>query len=97
MATIEEELKLAKQAKVVIERKPRTETIEVLHKAIQMATAQMTTMSSAGRLNDARHKLGIVLPPVIKELEQGEPSQDKIDKAKAAIDVWIKELVAAKP
>ena len=92
MATIEEELKLARQAKAVIERKSRTETIEVLRKANQMATAQMTTFSSEGPLNDARHKLGLTLPPVIRALEQGQPSQDKIDKAKSAIEDWMRLL-----
>src|SRR5262249_35669436 len=82
MATLEEELKLAKQAKVVIERKSRTETVEVLRKANQMAAAQMTTFSSEGPLNDARHKLGLALPLVIRALEEGQSSQDKIDKAK---------------
>ena len=48
MAMIEEELKLAKQAKAAIERKHRTETIEVLRKANRMAAAQMTTFSSEG-------------------------------------------------
>jgi hypothetical protein len=41
MATIEEELALARQAKAVIEGKPRKETIEVLRKANRMATGQM--------------------------------------------------------
>jgi hypothetical protein len=92
MATIEEELALAKQAKVVIERKSRTETIEVLRKANQMAAAQMTTFSSAGPLNDARHRLGLALPPVIRALEEDQPSQDKIDKAKDAIEDWMRLL-----
>ena len=96
MAMIEEELKLAKQAKAAIGRKHRTETIEVLRKANRMAAAQMTTFSSEGRLNDARHKLGLVLPPAIRALED-RASVDKIEKAKASIDVWIKELEAAKP
>jgi len=92
MATIEEELALARQAKVVIDRKPRGETIEVLRKASHMATAQMTTFSSAGPLNDARHKLGLALPPVIRALQQGKPNQDKKDRVKSAIDAWITEL-----
>ena len=92
MATIEEELALAKQAKAVIEAKPRNETIEVLRKANQMAAAQMTTFSSAGPLNDARHKLGLALPPIIRALEQGQPNQDKIDKAKSAIEDWMRLL-----
>ena len=96
MVGIEEELALAKQAKAAIGRKPRTETIEVLRKANRMAAAQMTSFSSEGRLNDARHKLGLVLPPAIRAFE-GQASVDKIEKAKAAIDAWIKELEAAKP
>ena len=93
---IEEELKLAKQAKAAIERKHRPETIEVLRKANQMAAGQMTTFASEGRLNDARHKLGLVLPSAIRALE-GRASEDRIEKAKGAIDAWIKELEAAKP
>ena len=96
MAMIEEELKLAKQAKAAIERKHRTETIEVLRKANRMAAAQMATFASEGRLNNARHKLGLVLPPAIRAFE-GQASEDKIEKAKASIDAWIKELEAAKP
>jgi hypothetical protein len=63
MATIEEELALAKQAKVMIEGKPRKETIEVLRKANQMAAAQMS-----------------------------QRRQDKIDKAKSAIECWMRLL-----
>ena len=96
MAMIEEELKLAKQAKAAVGRKHRTETIEVLRKANRMAAAQMTTFSSEGRLNNARHKLGLVLPPAIRALED-RASEDRIEKAKGAIHAWIKELEAAKP
>jgi hypothetical protein len=88
----EEELKLAKQAKVIIEAKPRKETIEVLRKANVMAAKQMTTFSSAGPLNDARHKVGLALPPLIKALEEGQSTEAKIDKAKDAVDAWIKQL-----
>ena len=88
----EEELKLAKQAKVVIEAKPRKETIEVLRKANDMVAKQMTTFSSAGPLNDTRHKVGIALPPLIKALEEGQSTENKIDKAKDAVDAWIKHL-----
>jgi hypothetical protein len=41
MASIKEELKIARQAKAAI-AKPRKETVEVLRKANQMATAQMS-------------------------------------------------------
>jgi hypothetical protein len=48
---------------------------------------KMTTLSSAGPLNDARHKLGLALPPVIRALEQGKPSQGKIDNVKGTIEI----------
>jgi hypothetical protein len=38
----------------------------------------------------------IMLPPAIRALD-GQASEDRIEKAKAAIDDWIKELEAAKP
>jgi hypothetical protein len=82
MATIEEELALAKQAKAVIEAKPRNETIEVLRKANQMAAAQMTTFSSAGPLNDARHKLGLALPPVIRALSKANQAKTRSTRPK---------------
>jgi hypothetical protein len=88
----EEELKIAKQAKVVIEAKPRKETIEILRKANVMAAKHMTTSSSAGPLNDARHKIGLALPPLIKALEEGQSTEEKINRAKEAIDTWIKHL-----
>jgi hypothetical protein len=53
----------------------------------------MTANSSA--LNDARHKLGLALPPVIQGLEQDQPNQGKIDKAKSVIEAWVKELTAS--
>ena len=81
MFSIEEELRLARQATAAVEGKRRKETIEVLRKANLMATAQMTTFSSAGPLNDARHRLGLALPPLIRALERGQSGQDKIDKA----------------
>ena len=53
---------------------------------------RMTTFSSASPLNDARHKIGIALPPLIKALEQGQSTEGKIDKAEDAVDAWIKHL-----
>jgi hypothetical protein len=63
-----------------------------LRKANVMAAKQMTTFSSAGPLNDARHKVGLVLPPLIKALEEGQSTENRIDKAKDAVDAWIKQL-----
>jgi hypothetical protein len=39
-------------------------------------------------LNEARANVGIALSILI----HGMPTQEKIDKAKFAIDVWIREL-----
>ena len=82
MASIEEELALVKQAKAAIEN-PSKDTVEDLRKAIHMARTQATVFSSA--LNEARHN-------VVVALIEGQPNQEKISKAKSAIDAWIKEL-----
>jgi hypothetical protein len=50
-----------------------------------MARTQATVFSSAGSLNEARHN-------VVVALIEGQPNQEKISKAKSAIDAWIKEL-----
>jgi hypothetical protein len=92
MASIEQERKLARQAKAAIEAKPRKETVEVLRKANQMATAQMRPFSTAIPLNDARHSVGLALPPLIKAFEKGQSTDNKLDKAKNAIEGWIKHL-----
>jgi hypothetical protein len=92
MASIEQERKLARQAKAAIEAKSRKETVEVLRKANQMATAQMRPFSTAVPLNDARHRIGLALPPLIKALEKGQSTDNKLGKAKSAIEEWINRL-----
>jgi len=42
-------------------------------------------------VNEARGKVGLAL----SNLMHGLPSQDKIDKAKRAIEAWINELEAS--
>jgi hypothetical protein len=84
MVSIEEELALAKQAKAAIEGKLTTEAIEVLRKAYLTATGQPDFSS----LRDVRHNVGVALPPVTV----GQPNQEKIDKAKAAVGAWIRAL-----
>ena len=44
-------------------------------------------------LDEARADVGIAL----SNLMQGLPTPEKVDKAKSAMDAWIKELEAAKP
>jgi hypothetical protein len=48
---------------------------------------------SGGTLNEARDNVGIALSNLI----HSQPTQEKIDKAKSAIQTWIQELEAAKP
>src|SRR5262252_8002816 len=50
-------------------------------------------MSSGGTLNEARANVGVALSNLI----HSQPTQEKIDKAKSAIQAWIQELEAAKP
>jgi hypothetical protein len=89
MATLKEELALAKQAKAAIEGKLTNEAVEVFRKAYHMAVTQ-PALSSEGSLTDARHKVALALPKVTGAL--GQPSQDQIDDAKSAIELWIEEL-----
>ena len=85
MASTEEELALAKQEKAAIEGKLTTEAIEVLRKAYRMAAMQP---AFAGAVRDARHNVGLALPPVTG----GQPNQEEIDNAKLAIDDWLEAL-----
>jgi hypothetical protein len=43
-------------------------------------------------LVDARNNAGIALSELIHSLEKRFPPQEKIDKAKQAVDVWIEAL-----
>ena len=82
MASTEEELALAKQAKAAIEGKLTTEAIEVLRKAYRMAAMQP---AFAGALRDARHNGGLAVTG-------GQANQEEIDNAKLAIDDWLEAL-----
>jgi hypothetical protein len=92
MASIEEELALAKQAKAAIEGTLTNEAVEVFRKSYHMAVTQ-PAFSSEEPLRDARHKVGLALPKITGAL--GQPSQDDIDDAKSAIELWIEELEAS--
>jgi hypothetical protein len=90
----EEELEAAKAAKRAIDDLLRATAKSV--SAATIRTARQTAilnLSSGGRLNHARTKVGIAL----SNLMHGIPTDEKIDEAKRAIDDWIKELEAAKP
>jgi hypothetical protein len=90
VAGLEEELALAKQAKVAIEELE----VEVLRKAYLTARATQPT----GSLTNARHNEVFALTNVFKPLDLSESFEEEyINDAKAAIDAWIRELEAAKP
>ena len=92
MVHINEELKAAKAAKAAINdllrATPKSAVLATLGKA---NNAAILNLSSGGALNEARAKVGIALSNVI----HGMPTQEKIDKAKSAIEAWIRELEAS--
>ena len=94
MVKINEELEAAKAAKAAIEwlltTSPKSSSLATLKIAIHAA---ILNLSSGGPLNEARSKVGIALSSVL----DSQPTPEKINKAKLAIDVWIRELEATKP
>jgi dihydroxyacetone kinase-like predicted kinase len=92
MVSINEELKAAKAAKAAIDflltATPKPAVLATLNKA---KYAAVLNLSSGGFLNEARGNVGIALSNVI----HGIPTQEKIDKAKRAIETWIRELEAS--
>ena len=92
IVSINEELKAAKAAKAAIKAtstSPKSAVLATLNKANHAA---ILNLSNGGALNEARGNVGIALSSVLHSL----PTQEKIDKAKSAIEAWIKELEAAK-
>jgi hypothetical protein len=97
MLSIDEELTAAEGAKAAIDTLTlsttgalSTPTIIVLREAVRAATP-MSILSSQGPLNEARYELVVALSDVI----HGPPTQQKIDKAKGAIEHWINRLRTA--
>jgi hypothetical protein len=90
MVHINEDLEAAKAAKAAIDwqlltTSPKSAALATLKKANHAA---ILNLSSGRVLNEARSKVGIA----VSNLLHGLPTQEKIDKAKFAIDVWIREL-----
>jgi hypothetical protein len=84
---VNEELKAAKAAKaainVLLARK--SEGLTTLKHAYRVA---VLNLESGGLLNEARGIVGIA----ISNLMHGMPTEEKINKAKSAIDTWIANL-----
>jgi hypothetical protein len=94
MVDINEELKAAKAVKAAIDAllttSPKSAALATLKKANHAAILNLSSGGPSNQrvLNEARSKVGIAL----SNLLHGLPTQEKIDKAKFAIDVWIMEL-----
>ena len=91
MVSVDEELKAAKAAKAAIDAllitTRKSEVLATLSKAKRCA---VLNLSSGGNLNEARANVGIALSGVM----HSRPTQEKIDKTRAAINDWIRELAA---
>ena len=89
MVSINEELAAAKAAKAAINTiltaARKSEVLTTLKNAYRVA---VLNLSSGGLLNEARGIVGITLSNVT----HGMPTEEKINKAKSAIDTWINNL-----
>jgi hypothetical protein len=89
VVSINEELKAAKAAKAAINTiltaTPKSEALATLKNAYRVA---VLNLSSGGLLNEARGIVGIAL----SNLMHGMPTEEKVNKAKSAIDTWIANL-----
>jgi hypothetical protein len=91
MVGADEELKAAKAAKAAIDALlPTARKSEVLATLMKARGTAVLNLSSGGTLNEARANVGIALSSVLRS----RPTQEKIDKTKAAINDWIRELEA---
>jgi len=95
MVSINEELKAAKAAKAAINVLLTTPTTKSAVSATLRSAnhAAVLNLGSGGALNEARANVGITL----SNLMHGPPTPERIDKAKSAIEAWLKELEMAKP
>jgi hypothetical protein len=85
--------KVAKGAIAMLQVANRQATIKTLRKANRIATTAIARgFSNEKHLVDARHNVGIALSELIHTLEKRFPPQEKIDKAKQAVEVWIEAL-----
>jgi len=93
MVNIDEELGVAKALKATINTlsitTPKTAILATLRKANHAA---ILNLGRGGALNAARIDVGIA----ISNLIDGSPTPERIEKTKAAVDAWIKELEAAR-
>jgi hypothetical protein len=91
MVSVDEELKAAKAAKaainVLLTPTPKSCVVATLRKANH---ALILNLSSGGALNEARANAGIALSSLL----HSQRTPEKIEKAKGAVDEWIKGLAS---
>ena len=89
MTSINKELEAAKAAKAVISTLSATTkpSLSPLHHAYRIAVLHL---SNEGALNEARKNAGIALSTLI----HSQPTPEKIEKAKSAVEEWINQLRA---
>jgi hypothetical protein len=93
MTSINEECRAARAAKAVISTlstttRPNSTSLAPLHHAYRIVVLHL---SDEGHLNEARRNVGIALSTLI----HSQPTPEKIDKAKGAVENWISELRSA--
>jgi hypothetical protein len=90
VVSLDKELEAAKAAKGAMNALlTRTTPKSVVSATLRSAnTAAVVNLGKGGALNEARASVGIAL----SNLMHGSPTPERIAKAMAAIDAWIKEL-----
>jgi hypothetical protein len=100
MVGIDEELSVSKSAKAAIDALstagPNPLIVETLRHARDVAASAMTFLGE-GPLNDGRDKIGIAFSILIRDLDDGGPTREKIEDARGAAEDWMKLLEAATP
>ena len=94
--SINDELEAAEAAKAatnaLLTATPKSAVVAALRKANTAATLNLSGQGSgAAALNEARKNVGIAL----SDLFHGPLKQQKIDKAKGAVEGWITQLRTA--
>ena len=91
MVSIGEEFRAAKAAQVAIKILLTTTFTSTVVKTLRKANqAAILILSSGGALNEARGNVGIALSNLI----HGPPAPEKIEKAKEAVEEWLKRLAS---
>lgn len=90
-----QELNVAEQAHEALNTlRTIQEVINALSRARDMAKAQraVTSVSSEEALNNSRHEVVIAFNNLIRSLQSDLSAPDKIEKARRAVEDWVREL-----